>query len=48
MLNGVLNLIYFLGQLLIRMCASVILYSIILSISLFLEKNLEVNHYYFH
>ena len=47
MSNCVLNLRYFLDQLLTSMSVFVSLSSVTLSISIFL-KILEVNHYYFH
>lgn len=48
MSNGVLNPRYFLGRLLISTSASVSLSSVTLAKSVFLEKTLEANHYYFH
>lgn len=48
MSKGVLNPMHFLGRLLISISASVSLSSVTLAKSVFLEKTLEVNHYYFH
>lgn len=48
MSNGVLNPRHFLGRLLISTSASISISSVTLAKSVFLEKNLEVNHYYFH
>lgn len=53
MSKDVLNPMHFLGRLLISISASVSLSSVSLSSvtlakSVFLEKTLEVNHYYFH
>lgn len=48
MSNGLLNPKHYLNQLLINISASISLSSITLAKSVFLEKILEVNSYYFH